>query len=440
MSKRYRWLWFIIGLGGELQILFSLSISETIILCLAPFFIVEEFYAMRRSGFRTCFYMTILPFVGCIIACAMNRTELIYALRGLAATASIPCVVVVAHRLFRKDMNGYKWYFVGNLISLILGTFVFQNYGLVEASSGGPAGVAASEVLMSSPLYWIQRLGSLIALPSTGWYCNMPLVYSVLAPLFMAAFSLKTSASGRSAALGWGGSALLVLIAGKRRSSIKKVSKYFWVVVICGICSLLAMKAVYKMAALSGWMGENSREKYEIQTRGGDDLLQLLMGGRSTSFVGLLAVADKPIVGFGPWAVDDKGYYEEFYSRYASAEDFIELAYARQGISFNLIECHACWLQFWVWYGLIGMVFWLYVVFVIFRYLRHDCWVVPQWFFWLGAGAPSVLWMIFFSPYTTRVLTPIMLVGYLMVRAVRNGWVCMPVEMIKEIDTTERGR
>jgi len=194
-------------------------------------------------------------------------------------------------------------------------------------------------------------------------------------------------------------------------------------------------------------MGEDSRLKYEIQTKGGEGLLQLVIAGRAASFVGLMAVVDKPIVGFGPWAVDDKGYFEAFYSRYASPEDYAALlraniAAVNAGLSRSnyLIECHACWLQFWVWYGLLGMVFWLYVVFVIIRYLKRDCWVVPQWFFWLGASAPGVLSMIFFSPYTTRVLTPIMLVGYLMVRAVRYGRVCMPVEMIKEIATTERGR
>lgn len=447
MNKRYRRLWFIIGLGVELQILFSLSISEVIILCLAPFIIVEEVYAMRRSGVITCFYMSILPLLGCILACAMNGTERVYALRGLGTTTLIPCVVVVAHRLFRKDMNGYKWYFVGHLISLILSTFVFQHYGMLVVSAGGQGGVDASEVIMSGPLYWIQRLGGLLTLPSRGWYCSMPLVYSVLAPLFMVFFSLTTSTSGRSAGFGSISSALLVVIAGKSRSSIKIVSKYFLAIVLFGVCSVFAMKAAYKMAALSGWIGEKAREKYEIQTKGRDDLLQLLIGGRASSFVGLMAVADKPIVGFGPWAVDDKGYYEAFYSRYASTEDYEELMRtifnrAKAGLSPSnlLIECHACWLQFWVWYGLIGMVFWLYVVFVLFRFLRRDCWVVPQWFFWLGASAPGVLWMILFSPYTTRVLTPIMLVGYLMARAVRNGRVCMPVEMIKEIDATERGR
>lgn len=438
MNKRYRLLWFIIGLGAQLQILFSLSVSEAIVLCLAPFFIVEEFYAMRRSDIITCFYMSILPFLGCILACAMNGIELERALRGLATTALIPCVVVVAHRLFRKDMNGYKWYFVGDLISLVLSTYVFQHYGMVEVLAGGQAGLDAVEALMSGPLYWIQRLGSLITLPSHGWYCHMPLAYSVLAPLFVAIFSLKTSTSGRSTALGAISAALLVVIAGKRRSSIKKVAKYFWVIVICGICSMFAMKAVYKSAALSGWMGEESRQKYEIQTKGGDSLLQLLIGGRAASFVGLLAVADKPIFGFGPWAVDDKGYYVAFYSRYATVDDYTELANARLRMSYNLIECHACWLQFWVWYGLIGMVFWVYVLFVVLRYLRRDCWVVPQWFFWLGASAPGVLWMIFFSPYTTRVLTPIMLVGYLMARAVRLGRVNMPESMLHEIARGER--
>jgi hypothetical protein len=203
---------------------------------------------------------------------------------------------------------------------------------------------------------------------------------------------------------------------------------------------VFVLNVAYKKAALSGWMGEESRQKYERQTRGGDSILHLLIGGRAASFVGLLAVADKPVFGFGPWAVDDAGYLETFFSRYASVEDYENLlgANIRQQRRLLLIECHACWLEFWVWYGLLGMVFWLYVLFVVFRFLRHDCWVVPQWFFWLGAGAPGVLWMIFFSPYTTRVMTPMMLVGYLMARAVRLGRVNMPESMLREIAREER--
>ena len=74
------------------------------------------------------------------------------------------------------------------------------------------------------------------------------------------------------------------------------------------------------------------------------------------------------------------------------------------------------------------------MIYVIYRYLKFDAYSVPQWFFWLAAGVPSFLWALCFSPFSSRIGTPLWVVGMLMARAVRLGEYQLPVKMIEEIE------
>ena len=105
-----------------------------------------------------------------------------------------------------------------------------------------------------------------------------------------------------------------------------------------------------------------------------------------------------------------------------------------------MIPCHAYITEFWLWYGIFGLLFWLYVLFVFARYLRQDCWAVPQWYMWLTASIPAYCWGIFFSPWVGRVDGIMFIVACLMARAVRKGRQPLPMAMIVEIERVERGR
>ena len=153
------------------------------------------------------------------------------------------------------------------------------------------------------------------------------------------------------------------------------------------------------------------------------------------SFCGLLAALDKPIIGWGPWAIDEGGYVEEFLGKYGTSEDYQNyirsVHYSTPG--FTLLKCHSHITMFWVWYGIFGLIFWLYVLFVLLRYLKQDCWAVPHWFMWLACGIPAYVWNTCFNPLNDRV-TPIMfVVACLVARAVRKGVNTLPFKMIEEI-------
>lgn len=441
MHKKLSFLWFLLGLGSRLQVFFSLSMSEILVLTLAPFLFSNEILYMKRHGVMNFLLITLLLFCGCIISLIANHAVSFQIIRGVAITGILICAVIVGHHMLRRNPDGLKWYFIGAMLSGFVCIFIFQRS--VEVTMAGGTDV---ESIMSGPLFWIQRLRAILVTPLMAFYLKMPFAYLVGVPIFMAIFSILSSASGRSAALSFIGAAVIVLIGGKKRKSMAKLGRHFMLLFICAVVGIFMVKYLYQWGALSGYLGEEARIKYEQQTKGGNGIISLLIGGRLDSFVALLAIADSPILGKGYWAPDTEGYYETFLSRYGSPEDFEQYLvrrafFAKKGLyRERLISCHSHITSFWLWYGLPGLLFWLYVIYVIFRFLRYDAAVVPQWYYWLAAGVPGLMWHIFFSPFDSRIDLPLLVCGMLLARAVRLGQYRLPYEMIREIEVAESAK
>lgn len=435
--------WFLFGLGSQMQILASLSFTELFVFSAAPFIFLNERHHMRRTGVMLFFWLAVAVMLGCAVGCILNHTPPAAILRGMAITCLLPCTVVVGHWMLRRDMGGFKWMLIGAALSTLLSTFVFQKSVEVSKYAGGVGGTEAVEAIMSGPIFWISRLNEILNAIPKGWYLQCPIVVSACIPLFMAGFSMLISASGRSAALGALGTAALIIIAGKKRETIRRrlCNKFgFWCCV--AIIGIFCMHSLYHVSATQGWLGEESQKKYEMQSKGEKSIVKLLLGGRMESFCGLIACVDKPIVGFGPWALDKNGYVETFLTKYGTHEDYMrhisKLEYARQsGDVIGMIPCHAHITEFWLWFGIFGLLFWVYVIFVLLRYLKQDCWAVPQWFMWIAASIPGYFWGIFFSPWASRVSGILFVVACLMVRAVRQRRIALPPTMIREIQRVD---
>lgn len=440
MCKNYTMLWLMLGLGIKLQIVASLSISEAIVLGSAPFIFLKNYRQMRRDGVMTLFLLSLLVIVGCAVSCIANHTELLYVVRGMATTCLISCSIIFSHWIIRKDPSGFKWMLVGSAFSSVMSTFFFQN-AVELTQTGGDV-----DLIMSGPLFWIQRLGAFVTLPTRGWYIHMPIIVNIAAPLSMGIFSILISQSGRAAALTAIAFVAIALIGGKSRRTMMRMARYFWLICGIGVVGMILSYTAYKTAAMRGWLGEESRMKYEVQTDGGSGGVgRLLLGGRGDSFIGLLACRDRPIVGWGPWAIDSNGYRDEFMMKYGTMEDVLKFYEVQQrqlarGIAapVRLISAHSHITEFWLWYGIFGLIFWIYVMVVLLRYLHQDCFAVPQWFAWLACSVPGMFWHIFFSPFAARIETSMFVVACLMARGVRKGTFKLPFKMSQEIEKTEK--
>ena len=447
MGRRSKicWPWLLFGLSIPLQLISSLSLAEAFILFVGPFWMMQDWGRLQRDGLMPIIALSFLMIIGCAVGSIVNHTHGAAILRGMATTCIVFFSIAVIHRLFVRHMGGFPWYFVGTAIASVVCVFIFKRASEAGVIAEAGVGKATAEEIMAGPIFLICRLGAFVNVPINGWYLQTPLAYSILAPFFMAIFSALTSTSGRSASLLAMSAATIIYFGGKSRRTMSRISKYFFVVIITGFVFANLAYLLYVHAAENKWLSEEAIKKYERQTSGGGGIIRLLISGRTSSFTGIPAILDKPIVGHGPWALDYNGYAEQFLSKYGSPEDCEEyamnLAIMRMnGAGFNMIGCHSTIVELWVWYGIAGFLFCAYVLFVYLRYLTRDVAVVPQWFGYLAAQMPTMLWGYFFSPFASRINFMMFLLTCLIVRAVKRGAIQLPLSMQEQIWKVENRR
>ena len=175
---------------------------------------------------------------------------------------------------------------------------------------------------------------------------------------------------------------------------------------VLGLGAFLTIEG-YEQAALSGLLGNVAKAKYEAEA----GAYGLLLGGRTQILVSAQAVIDSPIIGYGSWA-KNWGYAEEINTLRK------KFGYASQGVSkLGLIPTHSHLMGGWVDAGILGAVFWFWVLFLPVRVLaclhRAKSYLVPLIVFL----ALLLIWNVLFSPYGAeyRFMTPYYVVVMMMV-------------------------
>ena len=445
-SKTASFFLFLLGAFSmtQVHVVGNIGISELVVFFLAPFVFIIDYKVLKYDGFMPAIWLALLTCVGCMISSFCNNTLFASFMRGFASPYAIFSVLVIGHRLVRNSLGGFKWFCLGMALSITINIFIFQRGVEADAWGQGVRGLAAARGIMSGPLFWISRIKAWLYVPITGWYLQTPIVYSILTPIFIVLFSAITSVSGRSTAAAAIGSVLLVILGGKSRLRMWKLMRGFWGLAVGGLILIQFLMVTYKYTALNGLLGEKALKKYETQMKGEKSgVLPLLMGGRLEFFVGGYAAIQNPIIGYGPWALDVQGYYDQFLMKYGNADDYddyLKLKAWQQQIGHTIVSvlpAHSHIIGFWIWYGIFGFLFWLYVLWQIVRYFRRDLATVPQWFGMLAVSTPTVLWSIFFSPFGDRVSETMFIVFILMTKAIRLGHVNLPPEMVFEMDKTD---
>lgn len=172
--------------------------------------------------------------------------------------------------------------------------------------------------------------------------------------------------------------------------SNKKLLLTFFLLLASGVIAL----KFYGLIASGGMLGEDIQEKYESQA---DGEFGLLIGGRPELLVSSLAILDSPIIGHGSWAVDPK---------YVSllAELLLKYSYDTRPIAIDdelsdIIPTHSFIFGAWVSAGLLGAVFWLWIMIFCAKLLIILCKIkdpLTPLVVFLGF---NMLWNILFSPF-----------------------------------------
>jgi len=426
----------------QIRVVGSIGISELICYFAAPFVLVKNRYELRRDGFRPVIFLSICSILGCCVSSWHNNTIFPSFIRGLAVTYSLFALPICLHGILYKNLNGLKWILLGICISGIINIFVFRQSVEVSMLSGGEETAETTRLIMNGPLFWLHRLGSWLVLPVNGWYLHTPYPYAVVAPLIMAFYTIAATATGRSAFLGALIGSSVILLGRKTVSSMKVIQRHFWLFVFICFGLIVGLKVLYKAVAAGGFLNEKAMHKYEGQMKENTSLLGMLMGGRGETFAGLFACFDNPIWGFGPWSTDENDYTGRFMLKYGDYSDYVEytkrLKQARaRGWRSPSMPSHSHIIGFWVRYGILGLPFWLYIAYCMYRHFRHNMAAIPQWYGYFAIELGINSWHIIFSPYGNRIGDCLFITCLLLADAVRKGRVRLPDEMVAEVQKVD---
>jgi len=154
-------------------------------------------------------------------------------------------------------------------------------------------------------------------------------------------------------------------------------------------------------------LGNAAKSKYEAES----GAYGLLLGGRTEILVSIQAVMDSPIIGHGSWAKNWD---------YAEMIDTLrrKFGYASQGVGeLGLIPTHSHLMGGWVEAGILGAVFWLWVLFLPVRTLTVLLQTRSRLAPLIVFLAMSLVWDVLFSPYGAerRFVTPYYVIVMMMV-------------------------
>ena len=414
---------FLLGVFSATQINLGgyLGISEFIMLAWAPFVFMRNRNLFRRDCVMPVLCLAFLWLCNGILSDVVNGVPLRMSIKGLANIFVVIATITCVYPLLRKCPNHLKWFLLGSAISSVISIFVFQKGSAYNANvaSGSQSLI---ESVVEYKLFWLNMACQWGMLPIMGWYPSVPMAYSMFALSGLSVFALLRG--GRSAFLAIVASLFLILIGKKRQASIRFISKNIILIILgLGLCAV-GVKVVYKKLVTTGVLGEGEQQKYEVQTRQGEDILHLLMGGRVEFFVGIFAAAEKPFIGHGTHALDVDHYYPRFVAEYGNEEDAVGLAswydrMSREGLAAH-IPAHSHIVMFWLWHGIFGLIFWGYVVCLILSVVKSHLHVMPEYFGYFACVIPSMLWAIFFSPFGGRTEKCVLIVCCLLVRAIKK--------------------
>ena len=88
MNNKYSFIWLALGLGSQPQVVASLSISEILVLLIAPVLFVKTRSDMRRDGIMPFLLISLAQILGCVVSILANHTPTQMALRGLAVVVT----------------------------------------------------------------------------------------------------------------------------------------------------------------------------------------------------------------------------------------------------------------------------------------------------------------------------------------------------------------
>ena len=329
----------------------------------------------------TVFYLVTLAFIS-IATGLLRGAEIADQLKGFALIFFTLTNYLGARALTKLNSSLIEPLFYGFAISGFLG-FYFQ-----------PNEYARQEIWKFGFSYSVTYLIVLLLMKHNRFKRR---TFQIILILFgLLAISLGTRSLGLCVVAT--GGALIYTCRNKRDNSSAIIRSDRYRVTLFAVVVLLVVMVTgyfYGVAAKSGVLGESSRNDYLIQSSGD---YGPIVGGRAEPVIALLAVAKSPVFGYGYGADSAQEMYQSanvFFQKHNYRVNVTTIQRKNDG---NIPQ-HSYLLNFWISYGIFGLLFWIFIlrnlIYITIRELKIQSFLLPL----LLYVTILMIWNIFFSPY-----------------------------------------
>lgn len=400
------WTAFLIGLGSRLeyQIIGYLPFTEIGLLLLTPFLLPKVTARAVVHRTRWLLPLALLWLVSQFGTDVFRETQWSLAARGAARIVIL--IIAIPFFVFYMRKNVYEklvGFYAGAVISAAASGYVFK--------SGARAG--RELVLGHAQLTWETHWGAVFllgaALGALLFYKRAHILGYAVCAVVGVIEALNGSRSMAGILLLGPGLCMALNFANVPDAAKRAVNrgqlKRMLLVAAVGLTCALGVFAAYSWAAGSRLLGDRAYAKYMQQSQ---SEYGILAGGRGDLLSAALAIYDSPFIGHGSWPRDNNYYY-------ARACELLKVKlptdFYKSG--FPLIPSHSHIMQAWMEAGLMGGVFWIYVILVIGLGIATPFHDGKRLNLWACIVATSMVWNICFSPISARLDVALILAVYL---------------------------
>ena len=365
------------AMGLQVEAIGRLYVAEFLMLLVLPMLVIDRGGMLMAALPKTVLILAAAWLGGQIVTDLVNGTPYADYSRGWARIVFFLLAFSVTYMLVYGNRRRIVLFAIGLSIGYMASLYLYPSEAILADPWKFGYGIPVTTlgvVLALSPLFRRVSVFPVAILGALG-VLNMVLGLRSLAGVcFMTALYLVAQ-----------------LIFGKKGEKVTPPTNVRLVfMLIVGIAAVWAVIAAYEYAALEGLLGDDARDKYIDQTAEG---YGVLLGGRHELLVSAQAIADSPILGHGSWAKDPL-YAEMLMAMTRSPDEALEAAWFG-----DLIPTHSYLTGSWVEAGILGGVFWIFVLFLVTKVLANlfqarDA-LSPLYVFL----ALQLVWDVLFSPF-----------------------------------------
>jgi len=372
-----------VGIGTAFTVHFvgELYLAEILMLILLPLLLIMRGKRTLRSELYVVYVLMGLWLIGLVIADVYNHTPMDDRMRGTALIVffgvDLLFLVVLLGHSDRRKLLFLVGLTIGALASVKLQpSAAFEDY---PWKFGWSWGATLLVFLISTYFYSRQRylVSGLLILG----ICGVDLILNFRGPVLELLIALVLVHPIVPAEVG--------------NVRILPTSQFARLVVltILVVGAAETAKSLVQLVTELGYINEEAQAKNEAQSKAGS----LLLGGRPEFAIGLQAAMESPIVGHGSWAKDLK-YLEMLNDLQIETGEQDYTSSFEKGAN-GQIPAHSAIISMWIWAGILGLIFWIYMVWRVIKGILKVASVRPPFAPIYMYFLITTFWDIFFSPF-----------------------------------------